>query len=141
MNEDLKTLLELLRSTGLDWLATEVQDAIDEQRESFLAGRFEEAEERLFSGPLDWTDNDSLRVAIGVVHSHLVQPIKLWDDAVATIRTEAEGRLVLVDENQTLQEPFTVDVRQNAQMFERALAEIWPGGPKEFHNRFKEGNS
>src|SRR5262245_39696340 len=129
MNEDVNTLLALLRETGLDWLAVQIEIGIEQARETVTVdegvGAISETQQ-----PAAMSDEDELRTAIQIVYSNLIEPIRMWDAAEHTIRTEAEGKLVMVDRESELPDPFNPEVRQYATMFQAALAEIWPGGPE-----------
>jgi hypothetical protein len=63
----------------------------------------------------------------------------MWDAAEHVLKVGAQASLVMMDGEQTLREPFSRDVRQSAETFERALAELWPGGAEQFYAHFHEG--
>lgn len=139
MSEDLRILLELLRSTKLDWLDQEVQAAITAAKESFETHDEPKRDDLpLFREPTPrgWTDADELRVAIATIYLHLVQPVQMWSAAEKSLHREANCRLALLDGEATKTQPFPPEVYEYAIRFEQALAEIWPGGPRAFNAHF-----
>jgi hypothetical protein len=133
MDEDLQELLDLLRKNGMAWLADEIMAAIAEENEATRT----QAPHDLFTsaGPAQISDREALELAIEMIHTRLIQPARLWREAERIFLARAESRLVLMEDNREVREPFDSEGASQAEALEGSLAQLWPGGPPEFYSR------
>jgi hypothetical protein len=139
MNENLKELLAMLRETGLEWLADEVDVTLEESRQPLIFTK-PDNEDELFGNShardIGYGPEEELRLAIETVHAHLIQPMRMWNEAERIFHTQAEGNIVLFDDGKIHDQPFDREVQNSAAVLEKSLAELWPGDEKEFFAHF-----